>query len=273
MTQDNQSRFRILMADDVEINRYLVKVQLRKFDFDIEFASNGEEVIEKLKNAHYDIILMDLQMPVMDGYETAKKIRAEFENENFNIPILAVTGYSDKTVIEKCFHAGINDHITKPYSSDDLYNKIINLLSDNKYFEKRFCVLPELHKTTKEYELQYINLGFIEEVSEGNVDFVREMIEYFLSNTPAFLLDFKKSIEKEDWDSIRQQSHKFSTQLSYMGINMLVKDVELIEKYASEKKHINIIKSLIVKIEIITYEAIKELQSTLKIMNKKSTSL
>jgi CheY-like chemotaxis protein/HPt (histidine-containing phosphotransfer) domain-containing protein len=262
------NKIKVLIAEDIEINRYLVKVQLKKYSFDIDFVFNGQEVLEKLKTHVYDIILMDLQMPVMDGYETAKYIRTKLQAPVCNIPILAVSAYADKFVLENCVECGINDYISKPYSADDLYNKILDLLTESQSGGSILHSAPKKEIVEVEYDHYYINLSFLEEVSEGNHEFVKQMVEYFITNTPSFLVEFRKSTENTDWNMIKQHAHKFSTQLSYMGISAIIKDVEIIEKCAREEKNINLIQILAVKVENVCNEAIKELQGVLAKMNQ-----
>jgi len=116
---------KVLVAEDFALNQLLIKTLLEDFKFDCDIADNGQIAIEKLQSNSYDIILMDLQMPVMDGFAATKHIR---NNLKLNIPIIAIT--ADVTTVDtsKCGAIGMNDYIAKPIDEQLLYKKIVSLL-------------------------------------------------------------------------------------------------------------------------------------------------
>jgi len=123
---------RILLADDVEINREIVIALLEKTHLEISCAKDGRQAVSKFKENpdKFNLILMDLQMPSMDGYEAARNIR-EIESElgRKNIPILALSASVFRDDIEKCYKAGMNDHLKKPVNSEDLFKKLRHYLN------------------------------------------------------------------------------------------------------------------------------------------------
>jgi len=110
----------ILLVEDVDINREIVIALLEATLVEIECADNGAEAVEMYSKSpdKYDLIFMDLQMPVMDGYEATRKIRALGTDEAENIPIIAMTANAFKEDVEKCLISGMNDHIGKPINVD-----------------------------------------------------------------------------------------------------------------------------------------------------------
>ena len=96
---------------------------LKNWNCDTDTAENGLVAIEKIKNQEYDVVLMDIQMPVMDGYETTKAIRM-MEAPQRNVPILALTANATKVDVERCIASGMNDYLPKPFTPDDLYRKL-----------------------------------------------------------------------------------------------------------------------------------------------------
>lgn len=114
---------KILIVEDNPMNQFLTQKILEKNNFNIFIAENGQVACEEIKNntGQYSIILMDLMMPVMNGYDASIYIRKTL---NSNIPIIAVTADVTSNVQEKCFEAGMNDYISKPYNSVELVNKI-----------------------------------------------------------------------------------------------------------------------------------------------------
>ncbi|GAB4344091.1 MAG: hypothetical protein OHK0038_24240 [Flammeovirgaceae bacterium] len=121
----------ILLAEDNEVNQMLVVSLLNQQGFKVELVENGKKALEMLKNNDYSLILMDLHMPEIDGYDATKLIRNTFETPKKNIPIIAMTASALKGEAERCIEAGMNDYISKPFNRKDFYEKIQKHL--NKY--------------------------------------------------------------------------------------------------------------------------------------------
>jgi len=116
---------KILVVEDIKLNQLLMKIILDDFKFKYDIADNGKIAIEKLHTETYDIILMDLQMPVMNGFEATAYIR---NTMNSKIPIIALTADVTTVDAEKCKAVGMNDYVSKPLDERVLYTKIIELL-------------------------------------------------------------------------------------------------------------------------------------------------
>ena len=122
----NETRkLKVLVAEDIALNQVLIKIILEDFGFECEIAENGKIILEKLKKAEYDITLMDLQMPLMDGFETTDYIR---NTMHLQIPIIALTADVTSIDIERSKKVGMDDYISKPIDEELLYNKIINFV-------------------------------------------------------------------------------------------------------------------------------------------------
>jgi CheY-like chemotaxis protein len=115
----------VLLVEDNKMNQMLASTYLLKNNFRVDLAEDGNIALEKLHSNNYDIILMDLHMPIMDGYETTKVIRKDFDGKKKNIPIIALTAAATKGEIEKCLMSGMNDYIVKPYKPADLLEKVL----------------------------------------------------------------------------------------------------------------------------------------------------
>jgi PAS domain S-box-containing protein len=116
---------KILLAEDNIINQKVAVRTLTNLGALVDVANNGKETIELLRKKRYDIILMDIQMPEMDGYEATRIIRSEISEEINSIPIIAMTASALITDKQKCISAGMNDYIAKPFQAKDLYEKIL----------------------------------------------------------------------------------------------------------------------------------------------------
>jgi CheY-like chemotaxis protein len=119
------NNIKVLVVEDVTLNQLLLKIILVEFGFGIDIANNGKIAIEKLQKNVYDIILMDLQMPEMNGFEATAYIRNEM---NSQIPIIALTADVTTVDVEKCKAVGMNDYISKPIDEKLLYSKISKYL-------------------------------------------------------------------------------------------------------------------------------------------------
>jgi CheY-like chemotaxis protein len=114
---------RVLVVDDNPINLLLVEKILKKQSFETETADNGKTALDKFSKKDYDIILMDLQMPEMDGYDATIRIR-NLNSDKKNVPIIAMTAHTIKGEMERCLEIGMNDYISKPFHVAELYEKI-----------------------------------------------------------------------------------------------------------------------------------------------------
>ena len=115
------NQIKILIAEDNQLNQMLIKAILDKESIQYELAENGEQVLEKLKTTNFDLILMDIQMPIMDGVTATIEIR---NNLKSSIPIIALTANASVSDELKYKEVGMNDHLSKPFKREDLFNKI-----------------------------------------------------------------------------------------------------------------------------------------------------
>ena len=126
----------ILLAEDNLLNQILAKKVLTDRQMNVEVAENGLIAIDKLKNNNYDLILMDIQMPEMDGYEATQYIREKLISPKREIPIIAITAHALVGEAEKCLNIGMNDYISKPFDANVLYSKIFSVIKKNKSLVK-----------------------------------------------------------------------------------------------------------------------------------------
>ena len=122
----------LLLAEDNEVNQLVALSQLRTLGYPVDAASNGHEVLAALENKHYDLVLMDCQMPELDGYETTRQIRRQKSGRWKDLPIIAVTAHAMKGDREKCLEAGMNDYISKPFQQHELQEVLEHWLATAK---------------------------------------------------------------------------------------------------------------------------------------------
>ncbi|MEQ8470866.1 MAG: response regulator [Marinoscillum sp.] len=128
MAPEERSNVQILLVEDNQINQMVAQNLLTKYGFSLDIANHGKEAIEKVKLKDYDVILMDVQMPEMNGLEATKYIRTQLSGDKSKVKIIAMTASVLKREIEICLEAGMDDYIPKPYNPQELYDKIIRLV-------------------------------------------------------------------------------------------------------------------------------------------------
>ncbi len=123
--RDDVKPLRILLVEDNPDNRLLIKAYLKKLPYDLDEAENGQIAVDKFRDSKFDLVLMDVQMPVMDGHEATRTIRAwESDNDKVNTPIISLTAHAFKEEIDRCLEAGCNSHLSKPVKKATLISTI-----------------------------------------------------------------------------------------------------------------------------------------------------
>lgn len=116
----SEYKVKILIAEDNLVNQELIRFLIKSRGWDCEVVDDGEKAIREFSNAYYDIILMDIQMPIMNGIDATRAIRSS----NKNIPIIAITAAKEQDLRAESIDAGMNDFISKPYRKEDLFSSI-----------------------------------------------------------------------------------------------------------------------------------------------------
>ena len=215
----------VLLVEDNDINRLYAKSVLKNWNCRTETAENGVVAIEKLKVSSFDVILMDVQMPVMDGYDTTKAIRMMPEPLR-SIPIIALTANATRGDIERCLAAGMNDYLPKPFAPDDLYRKLFEELK----IKPSPKIKVEKHAPVPNGKTFY-NLDYLKRVSGNNEEFIREMIQTFVSSLPQTLEGIMAAVATEDWDAVSRLSHQIKPSFTLMGLDQLREKASLIEEH------------------------------------------
>lgn len=244
---------KLLLVEDNEMNQVLTMKLLRKWGYEADLAENGKAALEKFSREQYDLILMDIQMPEMDGYETTRYIRQKMPAGKSGVPIIAMTAHAITGEAEKCIGIGMNDYISKPFSQRILFEKISQLLSGKKKTES-----TEPAAETGKPELT--DLSYLHTLSEGNNEFLVQMINAFLRQTPGMLDGMETALEEKNWNDLRNLAHKLKPSVDFMGIQIIREPVVLVEKYAGTATNLEEIPALVRKIVSVCREAIPQLE-------------
>ncbi len=200
----------VLLVEDNDINRLYASSILKIWDCKIDIAENGFVAVEKIKNENYDIVLMDIQMPVMDGFEATKAIRAGTAPKN-SVPIIALTANATRKDIEQCLASGMNDCLPKPFTPEDLYNKLVLFKSGLKKIRITVKKNPSQKKT--------IDLTYLKNVSNNNQKFIDDMLAAFLISIPKSINEITTYVNDKDLVGLARAIHKLKPSLTLIGMN------------------------------------------------------
>jgi signal transduction histidine kinase/DNA-binding NarL/FixJ family response regulator len=217
---------KVLIVEDVEFNQLLVKGLLDEFGFISDIATNGKRAIEKLEKETYDVILMDLQMPEMDGFQATTYIRDVLK---LKTPIIALTADVSTVDIEKCRAVGMDDYISKPINEQILYNKIVAQI-------KKIIALNEENVIEKAQnsESVYVNFDFLQKMTNSNPKLSNELIAVFLKQTPPLVKIMEDCLINKDYEKLKAAVHRMVPSL---GIIDSSADMESIAKRIQEEAH------------------------------------
>ena len=251
----------ILLVEDHKLNQKLASTYLINFGLHVDLAENGLEAIDKLNIKQYDLILMDIQMPLLDGYNTSKKIREELKNF---VPIIAMTANIMPHEKEKCLSYGMNDYLSKPFKEVDLYNILIANLR-NKVESNTVKATANIGSSTPSItQYKIINTGHLNALSRGNVSFIKEIVAIFLEQNPIEIKELEQAIKLKDYDTIRSIVHKMKTSVGFIGLEQLLEPLNQIETLAIENGNITTIQLLFNHIKTTCEEAVYELTALIE---------
>jgi PAS domain S-box-containing protein len=236
-----------LLVEDNEMNRFIAIQSLDYLGFETLEAENGQKAIEMLGNNSFDLILMDIQMPVMDGVEATVFIR---EKLKINTPIIALTANAFKQDIDLYLSKGMNDFVTKPYDELEFFRKIEHVL--RLYLQQSLkdegTGEEDLFKLEIERKGPLYDLSQLKSISRDNDEFVKKMVNIFISISRENCEILQKALEKGDIEILNKTAHKIKPSIEQMGISSLKDTVRKLEKYkienGSEEELKNLVKQL-----------------------------
>lgn len=221
---EDVKKLKILLVEDNDINLLYASSVLKSWDCDFETAENGFVAVQKLRNQPFDLVLMDIQMPVMDGFEATKSIRHE-DFENNKIPIIAVTANVTKKAIEKCLAAGMNDHILKPFTPEDLFSLLTRYAKNIESTRLKVRVEEVVSPIRTTPDLDYLR-----SVGNGNQDFLLDIVDSILKTFPSLLSEIESSNASRKWQPLASTIHKVKPSLAMIGLHELKEESAKLEE-------------------------------------------
>ena len=203
----------VLVVEDNEINQGLISHLFNNWKLKFDLAGNGKEAVKKLQTNTYDLILMDIQMPEMDGYTATQAIRNELR---LHTPIIAMTARALAGEKERCLGYGMNDYISKPIREQQLYKLI------TQFTQTEQPLPPEPFRHTESNHYQYIALGYMKEISAGSTAYEKLVTEQFMEEIPNDLRNMEENWKNGDITQVRMIAHNMKTTVSVMGLDAIL---------------------------------------------------
>ncbi len=189
----------VLVAEDDEINQKMIVRMLEKEGHKVIVARDGREALDAIENFRFDLVLMDVQMPEMDGLEITRLVREREAVRGGHIPIIAITAFAFKEDMQRCLDAGMDAYISKPIRKEVLFETISRIVPQKEAQEEAF------------------NLKEALKLVEGDEEFLKEIAEIFIKKSPDSLKRIKEAIEREDPEELARAAHKLKTELASFG--------------------------------------------------------
>lgn len=253
----------ILLVEDNEFNRMVAEDTLKGLlpDIRIDIAINGQVAVQQIQQNSYDLVLMDIQMPIMNGVEATKYIRTRLKDEKKNTKIIAMTANVLQEDVQHYMDVGMNGYISKPFLAEDLMLKMAHVLSgvndaprDGVHEnDKSAAKLPEV----------VTDMNFLNQFTSGNIEKKKKYVEMFLDNGPKLLEKIKTALAAEDYETLKVAAHSMKPQLGYMGIKEDVSNIFLIEQSAGQSAHTDRLPDLVTKLEQLCRKAFEELRQAI----------
>jgi len=213
LIEENRRKYRILLAEDNEVNQKLAIKILEKRGHNVFVANNGEETLAALENDSFDLVLMDIQMPLKDGFETTRIIREMEKTMGAHIPIVAMTAHAMKGDRERCLNAGMDDYISKPINAEKLFEIIDGIT----------CIIKKINDNPNidDSQKNTLNIDDVLLRLDSDISLVNEIIQLFLEDTPQQLEKLNDYILIDDFNGIQQQAHTLKGSSANIGAEIM----------------------------------------------------
>lgn len=220
----------VLLVEDNEINRQLAVDTLLAWNKNIiiETAENGQLAVEKANMAKFDIILMDIQMPVMDGNTATRTIRNS-DSPNRDVPIIAMTAHAFKEERDRCLSNGMNDYVMKPFDPEDLCNKICKYTAVKKEASSDHINLDDTDNS------ELFNLQGLLDTCASDFDELQKIIDVYATTVPADIDGLVEAFQNNDETQMKMKRHSLKTAFSYLGTPSLTEMLEGLSQLMSEE--------------------------------------
>ncbi len=218
---------RILIVDDNRTNQMVAKAMLSESGYLADVASNGKEAVNFVSQNSYDLVLMDCNMPVMDGYEATQKIR-QLPHQSGRTPIFAMTAIDNPQDVQRCLDIGMDGFLIKPLNLQVLRKTLDEL------FQKHTHAIEAAPSPT--IDSRYIDVESFSNLQRAMGDKIRELADAFMSDGTTYMVQLDKALDLEDWPQITHLAHVLKGSAGNIGANVFASIAREIEDLARAKK-------------------------------------
>ena len=217
---------KVLVVEDNLMNQKYIGTLLKKWNLNYTIANNGQEAIDLFKDHNYEVIFMDLQMPVLDGFEATHQIRA-YEGNQHQTPIIALTASTFLSKKQLALEAGMTDFISKPFTPDQLAEVINKYIKSNPKTESKSESKHTFNST--------LDKAYLIEAYGDDQDYAKEMFETFLEIIDDEMTNLKECIASKNLEDIKKQAHKIKPTFTMVGLSSISDSFQKMENAAASK--------------------------------------
>lgn len=221
---------RILVAEDDFFNQKVVQKFLSKWGHHVVLVGNGEEAFKAVQTCRYDLVLMDIEMPVMDGLDATRAIRAAEESTDQRVPILALTAHAVSTIRERCLNSGMDEFVTKPIAPDVLRQAIARFIAPTEPAETAETTAGSAHAAAA----RFVDRDQLMERVGHDHDAVVELIDMFVTSAPEYFDRLAETIRTDDCEQIATAAHALKGQVGFFTSRRPFESVRSIEDSARQ---------------------------------------
>lgn len=249
---------RILIAEDDFVNQKLINHSMQSTGAAFDIVGNGREAIELLMQGKYDMVLMDINMPEMDGFEATEYIR---KNLKLKIPIIAMTGWSSKEDSNKIERIGMNGTLAKPFGLEMLYQVLNDILIAQEAVKFQ---QSEISTEAPKDDTLVVDLTMLNELSETDNEYKKTIINMFLDTMPETLQQLDAAHAAKDWDTLAKSAHYAKSSLSVINVEALRLLMGRIEMNAKKLENLDQLAAMIEDAKAKYARTVEYLQEVLK---------
>lgn len=225
-TSPQKKQLKILAVDDNILNRKLIAAHLKLFNYTFDLATNGQEALDLAKANSYDLILMDIQMPIMDGLQATAQIRAI----NKTIPIIAITAHALKREKQKCIEIGMNDYLAKPFRKEELHELLIKYVGYASPTQEITYTASAVDTNDHISPREQLDSSKLLKDFGGDEAMVKEILVLFDEGVKEFLVVLQKALKTEDLPAIRKIAHRIKPNFELFRLVTIKKQLAKIEQ-------------------------------------------
>lgn len=252
------SSAKILLAEDNPVNQLVTIDILKDFGLEVDLAENGQEAVDKMNESPYDLIMMDMQMPVMDGYDAMEIIKGKYHE---SVKILALTAHVTEGEIQRCKDHGADEYLSKPFKPQELYEKLglLHAQLPSKEFE-----LGEQADDISDQKV--IDFTQLENFTQKNTDIMCSTLHLLATELPADIYRIQEQINAESYERLKAAAHRAKPNFELVLSPAFAGIIAFIEKEASKMGDFNKMQERLDALKVVFGEVEREINLKIKIL-------